>query len=140
MPKKAKASNDKDAAKLDEAVIQSLVDNTHDGIVIIGDEFAVEFVNKRSLELLGYKKTDLIGHDFRIDREVILFYTVKDQTILPWQDHLCNRNCEEDCTRILKIVRTDHGLDKPNTHEIRDQFKKTIEEIIEKNKEEKKNE
>ena len=65
MPKKAKASNDKDAAKLDEAVIQSLVDNTHDGIVIIGDEFAVEFVNKRSLELLGYKKTDLIGHDFR---------------------------------------------------------------------------
>ncbi len=82
----------------------------------------------------------LIGHDFRIDREVHLFYTVKDQNILPWQDHLCNRNCEEDCTRILRIVRTDHGLDKPNTQDVRDQFKKTIEEVIVKNKEEKKNE
>lgn len=82
----------------------------------------------------------LIGHDFRIDREVHLFYTVEDQNILPWQDHLCNRNCEEDCTRILRIVNTEHGLDEPNTQDIRGQFRKTIEEIIEKNKEEKKNE
>lgn len=65
MPEKAKALNNKDAAKLDQAVIQSLVDNTHDGIVIIGDEFLIEFVNRRSLELLGYDKEDLIGHDFR---------------------------------------------------------------------------
>ncbi|MHA2247287.1 MAG: hypothetical protein ACXADY_20240 [Candidatus Hodarchaeales archaeon] len=81
----------------------------------------------------------LIGHDFRIDREVYLFYTVKDQNILPWQDHLCNRNCEDDCTRILKIVKNDHGLDEPNTHDIRDQFNKTIEEIVDKNKDRKKN-
>ncbi|MFX0125664.1 MAG: hypothetical protein ACFFAE_18720 [Candidatus Hodarchaeota archaeon] len=82
----------------------------------------------------------LIGHDFRIDREVFLFYTVKDQTILPWQDHLCNRNCEDDCTRILRIVQSDHGLDEATTHDIRNQFKKTVEEIIEKNKDERKNE
>ena len=82
----------------------------------------------------------LVGHDFRIDREVYLFYTIQDQTTLPWQDHLCNRNCEEECTRILSIVRTDHGLKKPTTHNIRDQFKRTIDEIIEISKEEKKNE
>jgi hypothetical protein len=76
----------------------------------------------------------LIGHDFRIDREVYLFYTVKDQTTLPWQDHLCNRNCEEECTRILTLVRTDHGLDNPKVQDIRNQFRKTINEIIEKNK------
>ncbi len=88
---------------------------------------------KNRAELL-LKNGILIGHDFRIDREVYLFYTVNDQTILPWQDHLCNRNCEEDCTRILRIVKTDHGLDEPNTQDIRDQFRRTIEEIIEKNK------
>ncbi|MFX0210042.1 MAG: hypothetical protein ACFFDT_28940 [Candidatus Hodarchaeota archaeon] len=82
----------------------------------------------------------LIGHDFRIDREVYLFYTVKDQNILPWQDHLCNRNCEEDCTRILRTVQSDHGLKESTTHEIRGQFKKSIEEIIEKTMDEKKNE
>ena len=82
----------------------------------------------------------LIGHDFRIDREVYLFYTVKDQTTLPWQDHLCNRNCEQECKRILSIVRFDHGLDEPDSDDIRDQFRKTIIEIINKNAEEKKNE
>lgn len=94
---------------------------------------------KKKTELLS-RNGILIGHDFRIDREVHLFFTLDDQTILPWQDHLCNRNCEDDCTRILRIVKAEHGLDEPNTNDIRDQFKKTINEIVEKTEERKKNE
>ena len=95
---------------------------------------------KEKIELL-LRNGILIGHDFRIDRKVYLFYTVNDQTILPWQDHACNRMCEEDCARILRTVQSDHGLEKTSTtYDVRGQFEKTIEEIIERNKDEKKNE
>ncbi len=83
----------------------------------------------------------LIGYDYRIDREVHLFYLIKEHTIIPWQDHLCNRNCETECKTILESVRTDHDLEiQYDVADIRNLFKNTIEEIIKRSKEEKNNE
>ncbi len=72
----------------------------------------------------------LSGYDYRIDREVYLFYIAKDHIILPWQDHLCNRNCENECKAILEDIRNEHGLDMlKKNDDIRNKFKITINEI-----------
>jgi len=94
-------------------------------------------------ELL-FKNGILIGYDYRIGREVYLFYIGKDQTILPWQDHTCNRNCENECKVILEDITKEHGLGMPNNtnkkEKKRNQFKIAIDEIIERSKEDRKDE
>ncbi|MHA2224195.1 MAG: hypothetical protein ACXAC8_03250 [Candidatus Hodarchaeales archaeon] len=78
----------------------------------------------------------LEGHDYRINRAVYLIYMVEDRAILPWQDHTCNVKCREDCNTILNLFRSDHGLDVVTKDvTISDQFRITINEIVEKNKE-----
>jgi hypothetical protein len=76
----------------------------------------------------------LTGFDFRDDREVYLFFTIKDQAIIPWQAHVCNRKCEEDCLEILEVIRSEHGLNKPSIEQdIKDQYKNTLDEIYTRN-------
>lgn len=95
---------------------------------------------REKIDLL-FRNGILIGYDYRIDREVHLFYLIKEHTIIPWQDHLCNRNCETECKTILESVRTDHDLEiQHDVADIRNLFKNTIEEIIKRSKEEKNNE
>ncbi|MHA1966963.1 MAG: hypothetical protein ACW964_04090 [Candidatus Hodarchaeales archaeon] len=107
----------------------------------IQGETKEELDQEREKSNLLFRNGILIGYDFRIDREVNLFYLTKDHTILPWQDHLCNRNCETECKSILESVRKDHGLDIPDdVADIRNLFKITIDEIIKRSKEEKNNE
>lgn len=90
---------------------------------------------------LLFRNGVLIGYDYRIDRAVYLFYFTKAHTILPWQDHLCNRNCETECMILLEDIRKDHGLDIPkDIDDVRNLFKSTIEEIIKKSQEVKSNE
>jgi PAS domain S-box-containing protein len=42
-----------------------IVENSHDGIIIIGDSYKIEYVNKRLSELTGYCNDDILGKDFR---------------------------------------------------------------------------
>ncbi|UCG02828.1 MAG: hypothetical protein JSW11_02330 [Candidatus Heimdallarchaeota archaeon] len=80
----------------------------------------------------------LIGYDFRDDRPVYLFYNINKRAIIPWQDHSCHENCQEQCFSILTTFRNEHGLDDPNQNiPIRKQFEASIEEIIKKNKDRK---
>lgn len=46
-------------------MIQALLNNSHDGIVILGDEYRFEFINHRALAIYGRSASDLIGQDFR---------------------------------------------------------------------------
>ncbi|MFW9801588.1 MAG: PAS domain S-box protein [Candidatus Thorarchaeota archaeon] len=48
-----------------EEILRSMIDNTHEGIALIGDDFKVEYVNAQLAKLFGGMKEDLIGHDFR---------------------------------------------------------------------------
>jgi PAS domain S-box-containing protein len=48
-----------------EELSKLIVDNSHDGIMIIGDDYEVEYVNKRLCKLTGYDENTLLNPDFR---------------------------------------------------------------------------
>ncbi|MHA1994010.1 MAG: hypothetical protein ACW97Z_05680 [Candidatus Hodarchaeales archaeon] len=73
----------------------------------------------------------LKGFDFRSNAMVYLFFTLKEQSILPWQAHKCRPQCETDCKSILGTLRSEHGLPSPNIQlEVLDLIDITIKEII----------
>ena len=50
---------------LTDEMLHSILNNTHEGIVILGDEFKFEFVNDVAAQIFGGTQEDLLGHDFR---------------------------------------------------------------------------
>ncbi|MFX0014450.1 MAG: hypothetical protein ACFFBQ_08855 [Promethearchaeota archaeon] len=90
-------------------------------------------LEEENLELLQ-KNGILYGHDFRIDRKVYIFYTLKDGYIL-WQEHVCNIKCQDQCKDILNLIREEHELKKSFSDKLtREQFEDTFNEIIRREK------
>ncbi|MCD6445972.1 GAF domain-containing protein [Candidatus Bathyarchaeota archaeon] len=54
-----------------EEFFYNIVENSHEGIVIINDKFRLIYVNRKVSQILGYPKDELIGQDFRkfLDKE-----------------------------------------------------------------------
>ncbi|MCD6432199.1 PAS domain S-box protein, partial [Candidatus Bathyarchaeota archaeon] len=54
-----------------EELFRSIVENSHNGILIIDDNFRFIYVNDELSRILGYPKEEIIGQDFRkfLDRE-----------------------------------------------------------------------
>ncbi len=48
-----------------ESYYKAVVENSHDGILIVDDNFCIEFVNDRMCEITAYSREEFIGHDFR---------------------------------------------------------------------------
>ncbi|MHA2303394.1 MAG: PAS domain S-box protein, partial [Candidatus Thorarchaeota archaeon] len=48
-----------------DEILRAMIDNTHEGIALVGDDFKVEYVNEQCAKLIGGAKEDLIGRDFR---------------------------------------------------------------------------
>ena len=46
-------------------LLQAIIDNSHEGILIIGADFKVEMVNDRFCELFGYTRAQILEQDFR---------------------------------------------------------------------------
>ena len=46
-------------------LVNLLVNNSHDGLLIINDNYIIEFANKRVYELTDFAESELIGKDFR---------------------------------------------------------------------------
>ena len=44
---------------------QLIIENSHDGIMIIDDNYKITFVNNRLCELTGYTKDEIVNNDFR---------------------------------------------------------------------------
>ncbi|MFW9993847.1 MAG: hypothetical protein ACFFD4_17515 [Candidatus Odinarchaeota archaeon] len=89
--------------------------------------------DKKKEEILR-KNGILRGYDFRSDRIVYVFYSTSKQEYSHWPDHVCTEQCEDQCLDDLRLIREEHSLGKPGKDSIRIQFIKTIEEIIERNK------
>lgn len=51
--------------ELDSELSKLIVDNSHDGIIIINEQNKIEYVNNRTLELTGKTKEEVINKDFR---------------------------------------------------------------------------
>jgi len=48
-----------------DQILHDLLNNSHEGIAIIGDDYRIEFANEKMLQIYGGTSEDLIGHDFR---------------------------------------------------------------------------
>jgi len=107
-----------------------------EGLEKLANDFRLDFSlqadtdEEKEKEAILYRNGILIGHDFRIDRKISFFYSIKEQSIIPWQDHLCNLKCEEECSKILKQIRLEHELKSLSAKPpYRDYFEQTIHEL-----------
>jgi two-component system cell cycle sensor histidine kinase/response regulator CckA len=53
------------ALKESEARYRLIVENSHDGIIIVDDQFKFEYVNQKCSDMIGYPVHKIIGSDFR---------------------------------------------------------------------------
>ena len=106
-----------------------------EGLEKLAKDFRLDYSRQEDTdeekEAILYRNGILIGHDFRIDKKITLYYTIQEGSIIPWQDHFCNVKCEEECSKILNQVRLEHGLESIKAEPpYREHFEKTIDEII----------
>ncbi|MHA1577054.1 MAG: PAS domain-containing sensor histidine kinase, partial [Candidatus Thorarchaeota archaeon] len=80
---------------------QAILNTTHDGIVILGDNYQFEYVNERGLALYGGSASDLIGHDFR--------KFMKDDMAKMIAEHYDKRRRGEDVPNVypFRLLRKD---------------------------------
>ncbi|MGY5865226.1 MAG: PAS domain-containing sensor histidine kinase [Candidatus Thorarchaeota archaeon] len=50
---------------LNDEMLYDILHNTHEGIVFLGDDFKVEYVNDMAAQIFGGVRDDLLGQDFR---------------------------------------------------------------------------
>jgi len=48
-----------------DEILRAMIDNSHDGIALVGDKFRIEYANEQVAKLIGGGKEDLVGEDFR---------------------------------------------------------------------------
>ncbi len=51
--------------EINDEILSQLLNNTHEGIVILGDDYKFEYVNERAAQIFGGVPEDLLGNDFR---------------------------------------------------------------------------
>lgn len=51
--------------KFNDAILREILTNSHEALVIVGDDYKFEYVNDEAARLFGGTREDLIGHDFR---------------------------------------------------------------------------
>lgn len=98
-----------DFASEDE-VLRAMIDNTHDGIVIVGDDYRFEYVNQEACRIFGGTKEDLIGLDFR--KRIVK----KDRKIVAKRFEMRRQGSEIPATYGFTILRKD---DTPVKVEVR---------------------
>lgn len=54
-----------DVSICNDDILRSILDDSHEGIAILNDNYLLEYVNERTCEIFGGTYEDLIGHDFR---------------------------------------------------------------------------
>ena len=47
-------------------MIKAILNNAHEGIVILGDDYTFEYINERGLAIYGGTSSDFVGKDFRL--------------------------------------------------------------------------
>lgn len=76
MPTRSRTKSKKEASKgsviqlediisVDNNIIDAIIQHSHSGITLIGEDFTIEFVNEQGARIFGGTQQDLIGNDFR---------------------------------------------------------------------------
>ena len=50
---------------VNDEILNDILNNSHEGIVILGDNFEFEYVNEKAVKIFRGTREDLLGHDFR---------------------------------------------------------------------------
>lgn len=50
---------------VDNDVLKAIIETSHDGLAILGDDYVIEYVSDSACKLFGGSRKSLIGHDFR---------------------------------------------------------------------------
>jgi PAS domain S-box-containing protein len=84
-----------------DEMLKTLLNNTHEGIVILGDDFIFEYVNERAAQIFGGTKEDLFNQDFRK-------FLPEDMVKLVGEYYLARRRGEDAPTQYpLDVIRKD---------------------------------
>ncbi|MHA1950213.1 MAG: PAS domain-containing sensor histidine kinase [Candidatus Thorarchaeota archaeon] len=51
--------------EINNEILNDLLNNSHEGIGIVGNDYKIEFANERMCQIIGGSLEDLVGHDFR---------------------------------------------------------------------------
>ena len=62
---KTKWKKSKDKLMESERKFRSVVENAEEGLIMIGDNYRITYVNKKLCEITGYSEEEIIGRDFR---------------------------------------------------------------------------
>lgn len=54
-----------DISSFNAEILRAIIENSHDGIAILGDDYKLHYVNERICSIISGSYDDLIGHDFR---------------------------------------------------------------------------
>ena len=54
-----------DEIKGSEEKYRTVVESAHDGVLVVGTDYRIKYVNQRLSQILGYTREELIGMDFR---------------------------------------------------------------------------
>ena len=105
--KKEQASSKTEKRKLtdipdwNDEILSAILNNSHDGIVILGDNYQFEYINERGLAVYGGPASDLMGQDFR--------KFMKDDMAKMVAEHYDRRRKGEDVPPVypFRLVRKD---------------------------------
>ncbi|TET06183.1 MAG: PAS domain-containing sensor histidine kinase [Candidatus Thorarchaeota archaeon] len=51
--------------EINDLILDDLLNNSHEGIAIVGDDYKLEYANEKCCQIFGGTPEDLVGHDFR---------------------------------------------------------------------------
>ncbi|MEM3823919.1 MAG: PAS domain S-box protein, partial [Candidatus Bathyarchaeia archaeon] len=109
-----------------EELFRSVVENSHDTIVIIDDDFRIVYVNDQAVNLSGYPKKEIIGQDFRKylpEKDKVLVESryirrQKGESIQsPYEFRIVRKNGEErDVEAKVTIIKDSQGKVRSIVH------------------------
>ncbi len=50
---------------ISDAILNDLLNNSHEGIAIVGDDYKIEYANEKCCQIFAGELKDIVGHDFR---------------------------------------------------------------------------
>jgi PAS domain S-box-containing protein len=90
-----------DALRESEDFFRSIVENSHDSILIIDDNFRIVYANDETVRITGYPKDEIVGQDFR------KFLDEENRTLVQERYSLRVKGEKVPCKYEFRVIRKD---------------------------------
>lgn len=118
-----------DRLRVSEELYRSIVENSHDGIVLIADDYKVIYANSEMTRITGYTVEEIIGMDFRefieeSDRELVgdryVMRRSGERVPQRYEFNVLRKDGTRRCVEIISTVIMDSGGVKKSIAQILD--------------------